>query len=157
MKPSVYLETSVVSYYTSSPSRDIFVLTHQQITKEWWDTKSDIFDFLVSELVIDEVSRGDSEAATTRLAIIEDFSILPLTDEIRKLARVLVTALNIPEDALPDALHLAASSIHKVDYLVTWNCKHLANGVIIKKLNDLKEKTGIHVPVICTPEELMEV
>jgi len=156
MKPTVYLETSVISYYTSRPSRDIVVTAHQQLTREWWEKAAGQFEVVISEAVVDEVALGDSEASARRLESVETFKVLPLTSRIQELTQILLKELEIPKNAFPDAAHLAFASHYKIVYLVSWNCRHIASGRIIKRLNELHAKTGIHVPVICTPNELLE-
>lgn len=157
MKESIYLETTVVSYYTSKPSRDIIVLAHQEITREWWPKAKERFDIYISEIVVEEAALGDPEAAKRRLEELKDFPHLELNDTVEEMANVYMEQLEIPEKAFRDAAHLAIASIHRVDYLVTWNCTHLANGEVIKKLMEINETFGIHTPIICTPESLMEV
>ena len=134
MKETIYLETTVISYYTSKPSRDIIVLAHQEITREWWDRALKRYAAFISEIVVEEAMAGDPEAAKKRLAILKKFSHLDLSATVEKMAQVYVEKLKIPPKALRDAVHLAVASVHRVDYLVTWNCSHIANGEVIKKL-----------------------
>ena len=155
MKESIYLETTVVSYYSSKNSRDIIVLAHQEITHEWWPKALKRYDIFISEIVIEEASAGDADAARKRLEILKGFSHLELNHAVEKMAQVYVEKLKIPPKALRDAVHLAVASVHSVDYLVTWNCAHIANGEVIKKLMQINSSFGITTPVICTPEELM--
>jgi predicted nucleic acid-binding protein len=155
MKESIYLETTVVSYYTSKPSRDIIVLAHQEITREWWDNALKRYDAFISEIVIEEAMAGDAEAAKKRLAILKKFVHLDLNATVEKMAQVYVEKLKMPPKSLRDAVHLAVASVHNVDYLVTWNCSHIANGEVIRKLMQINTSYGIKTPVICTPEELM--
>ena len=155
MKESVYLETTVVSYYTSRPSRDIIVLAHQEITRQWWPEAIRRYNVFISGIVIEEARLGNPEAAKRRLEELKDFPHLELNDEVEKMARVYVEKLDIPEKSFRDTAHLAAACVHNIDYLVTWNCTHLANGEVIKKLLRINESFGIHTPIICTPEELM--
>jgi len=157
MKESIYIETSVVSYYVSKPSRDIIVLAHQQITSEWWPKAVKRFDVYISEVVVEEAAAGNKESAEQRLNKLKGFPYLALTEKVEKIAQIYMEKLSIPKKALRDAAHLAVASVHNIDYLVTWNCVHLANGEIIKKLLKINEKLSIKTPVICTPEELMEV
>jgi predicted nucleic acid-binding protein len=157
MKESIYLETTVVSYYTSKPSRDIIVLAHQEITWEWWPNAIARFDVFISEVVVEEAGLGNSEAAERRLKVLKDFPHLKLNDKVEEMAKVYMEKLEIPEKSFRDAAHLAVASVHNIDYLVTWNCTHLANGEVIKRLMKINESFGIHTPIICTPEELMEV
>jgi len=157
MKESIYIKTSVVSYYVSKPSRDIIVLAHQQITTEWWPKAVKRFDVYISEVVVEEAAAGNKESAEQRLNELKGFPYLELTEKVEKIAQIYMEKLGIPQKALRDAAHLAVASVHNIDYLVTWNCVHLANGEIIKKLLKINEKLSIKTPVICTPEELMEV
>ncbi len=158
VKDSVYIETTVVSYYTSKPSRDIIVLAHQEITREWWikAIKNKRYEIYTSAIVIEEAKAGDSKAAKRRLQELESFPLLKLNDRVEEMAEIYIKKLNIPEKAFRDAAHLAVASVHNIDYLVTWNCKHLANGEIIKQLMGINNIYEIHTPIICTPEELME-
>lgn len=119
MKESLYLETTVVSYYTSKLSRDVVILAHQQITREWWPKAVTRFDVLISEIVVEEASLGDPEAARRRLEELKDFPLLELNDRVEEMAEVYIETLLIPEKALRDATHLALACIHNVDYLVT--------------------------------------
>ncbi|MBI5102360.1 MAG: type II toxin-antitoxin system VapC family toxin [Nitrospirae bacterium] len=155
MKETIYLETSVISYYTAKPSRDIIVLAHQEITREWWDRALRKYDAVISEIVIEEARAGDIEAAKKRLAILKRFEHLDLNPTVDKMAQIYMDKLKLPMKASRDAVHLAVASVHSVDYLVTWNCAHIANGEIIKKLIKVNTSYGIRTPVICTPEELM--
>lgn len=157
MKESIYLETTVVSYYTSRPSRDIIVLAHQEITRQWWPNAMKRYNVFISEIVVEEASFGDTEAAKRRLEELKDFPHLELNNKIEEIAQVYMDKLDIPEKSFRDAAHLAVASMHNIDYLVTWNCAHLANGEIIKKLMKINESFGFYTPIICTPEELMEV
>ena len=156
MKESIYLETSVISYYTSRPSRDIIALAHQEITREWWPGALKRFEVFISQAVIDEAGSGDIEAAKKRLEILNDFPCLEINEKVEELAKKYMESLNIPKKSLRDAFHLAISSVHNIDYLVTWNCTHIASGEIIKKLTKLNLLLGVHIPVICTPETLMK-
>jgi len=163
MKESIYIETTVVSYYTSKPSRDIIVLAHQEITRQWWPMAIRRYNVFISEVVIEEASFGDPEAAKRRLKELKDFPHLEffphleLNDKVEEMAQVYMERLYIPEKSFRDAAHLAVASVHNIDYLVTWNCTHLANGEVIKKLMKINESFCIPTPIICTPEELMEV
>jgi len=116
--------------------------------------RSNVF---ISEVVIEEAGLSDQEAAKRRIEELKDFPHLELNDEVEEMAQVYMEKLEIPEKSFRDAAHLAVACVHNVDYLVTWNCTHLANGEVIKKLMKINESFGIHTPIICTPEELMEV
>ncbi|MHC9539188.1 MAG: type II toxin-antitoxin system VapC family toxin [Vulcanimicrobiota bacterium] len=157
MGATVYLETSVVSYLASKTSRDIIVLAHQQITRDWWASAPERFEMYISQIVIEEASLGDPEASQKRLSIIKNYPLLALNSKVEEVAALYIKELEIPPKALRDAVHLALASVHTMDYLVTWNCAHIANGEIIRKLINTNTNLGICTPVICTPEELMEV
>lgn len=154
----VYVETSVVSYYCARPSRDLIVAAHQQITRDWWETRlRQCYQPFVSEIVVVECARGDAAAAKQRLQAIENLPrIAADTDESERLARQYVEALGIPEFAYADALHIALAVLGNMDYLTTWNCSHIANGATIARLLEFNRVQGLCECVICTPEELME-
>lgn len=157
MKPTVYLETSVISYLTARPSRDLIVAAHQQITAEWWDAVRPKADCFISPFVIEEATRGDEDAARKRIAAIADFAVLEVNELVRDLAQKFFAAINLPEKAKIDAFHLATAVVYGVDYLLSWNCRHIASGRVRKILVEINSDLGIRTPVICTPEELMEV
>lgn len=155
MKPKVYLETTVISYLTAAPSRDIVLAAHQQITREWWERRKD-FDLFVSQAVITEAGRGDPAAAARRLAALEEVAILEVTEDAVKVAETLLEEHALPRKAALDALHIAVAVVMGMDYVLTWNCTHIANATIRPKIEDACRKLGYEPPVICTPEELME-
>lgn len=157
MKDSVYLETSVVSYFTSRPSNDILIVARQRITAQWWRQALPRFDAFVSEAVIEEAADGDKGAAARRLSALQGFPLLDIDDEVERVYEVLIDRLEIPRKALRDAVHLAVASVHAIDYLVTWNCAHIANGEVIRKLIRINTELGISTPIIVTPDELMGV
>lgn len=155
MKPKVYIETSVISYLTARPSKKLIVAAYQQITLDWWENRQ--FDFLlyVSPAVIQEASAGDEEAAKKRLGKMKHLPILELNEAIFTLAELLLTEKVIPENAKEDALHIATAAFHGMDYLLTWNYKHIANAEMRNKIVDVVQSQGYECSVICTPEELM--
>ncbi|HEX7154019.1 MAG TPA: type II toxin-antitoxin system VapC family toxin [Thermoanaerobaculia bacterium] len=152
---STYLDTSVISYLTARPSRDIVTLAHQQITRDWWDRYRKKFDFYVSELVLFEAGRGDAEAARARLEIVSDLPVLRVNPAARELANQIFRATTLPDKAAADALHVALAAVNGLDFLVTWNCTHIANGVIVKIVNAVCRDEGYEPPIVCTPEELI--
>jgi hypothetical protein len=153
VKPRVYLETSILSYLTALPSRDLVRAAHQQITLEWWEQR-DRFDLFVSEAVLAEAGRGDPAAANRRLAAAEGIEILNATQEAQALASALLKAAAMPAKAAIDAAHVALATVHGVDYLLTWNCAHIANAVTRSLIEGVCRSSGFQPPVICTPEEL---
>lgn len=156
MKPKIYLETSVVSYLTSRPSRDLIVAANQQITQEWWQVRRIGFELYVSQLVIQEAGAGDPNAAQQRLAIIAEMPLLELDEEALFFAERLVQDGPLPQQAVEDALHIAVATLNGIDYLLTWNFKHLANATIRYKIEQICRQLGYEPPIICTPQELME-
>lgn len=157
MKQTVYIETSVIIYLTSNPSRDIVVAGHQQTTYEWWNQSRDYFDSYISQFVIDEISSRDMLAANKRIEAIKNINELQVNDEVEKLGDIYLKSFNIPEKSKLDAYHLAIAVWYNIDYLLSWNCKHIANAVVNKKLIDINNKMGLNSPILCTPLELIEV
>lgn len=153
---SVYLETSFISYLTALPSRDLIIAAHQHITSQWWNKQREKFDCCVSQFVIDEAAMGDKEESRKRLMIIENLKVLQITEEAEQLAEFLVVSGAMPRKAMNDAAHIAVAAVHEIDYILTWNCKHLANAHIMKKVRSICQKEGYTAPHVCTPEELME-
>ena len=152
---SVYLETTFISYLVARPSRDVIVAGHQQTTQDWWANRRSVFECSVSQVVIDEASVGDPAEAQKRLAIVGGLRSLAITDEANALTKAIMTAGILPPHVVRDAAHVAVAAVHAVDYLLTWNCKHLANAQIARRIAVVCEKLGRKMPVICTPEELM--
>jgi predicted nucleic acid-binding protein len=155
MKPKVYLESSLVSYLTSKPSRDIIIASRQQITQVWWETQRTRFSLYISPLVIQEVSAGDPDAVKKRLSIIRHLPLLEVNEETLGLAASLLKHKAVPETSTGDALHLAIAAFHSTDYLLTWNYKHLANAERRHLIVQTIEAVGYNSPIICTPDELM--
>ena len=154
LKQSVYVETTIISYLTARPSRDMLHAAHQQLTQEWWATRRDDFDLYVSQLVEQEASMGEKEMAHKRLEAIESLPRLDVHLKVVDLAELLIKSGTLPLNATVDALHIATATVHKMDYLLTWNCKHIANAEIYRKLAELCRAKGYQPPIICTPEGL---
>lgn len=152
---SVYIETTIPSYLTSRPSRDLVTAAHQQITHEWWATAPNRFEVYVSEAVIDEIRLGNLEYAAKRIEIVSKFEILALTDDVASLIREYRARLVLTGSAANDLAHFAFSVAYNIDYLVTWNCRHIANGQVIRRLAKANDDIGRRTPVIVTPEELL--
>ena len=152
---SVYLETTFISYLVARPSRDVIVAGHQQTTQDWWANRRSEFECSVSQVVIDEASVGDPAEVQKRLAIIGGLPTLAITDEANALTQAIMAAGILPPKVLRDAAHVAVAAVHAIDYLLTWNCKHLANAQIARRIAVVCEKLGRKMPIICTPEELM--
>ncbi len=155
MKPKIYLETSVISHLTAKLSRDVITLGHQQMTQTWWQLRRTAFDLYTSRLVKTEASKGDVQAATKRLAVLQEIPVLENDNEITRLANLLIGQKILPTKAADDAIHVAIATVHQMDYLLTWNCRHLANAEIQKEISKVCTQLGYNMPIICTPEELM--
>ncbi len=155
MKETVYIESSVASYFTSKPSRDLVIAGRQEITREKWSKILKIFEVYISVLVLQEVEQGDPEAARNRLNAIRNFTVLAITDEVEKLASVLISDGPIPENNPEDALHIAVAAVNGIDYLLTWNFTHINNAQMKVKIISIVEKYGYRCPIICSPEELL--
>ena len=153
---TLYLESTIPSYLAARPSRDLIVAGHQQITHEWWQEVRSDFDIHISQFVLDEISAGDPDAAARRLALVEGLPLLDITDEVGTLAHEYQNRLALPPAARLDVLHLACTVVHQLDYLLTWNCAHLANGRVIRRLQTINAELGRRTPIIVTPEELLE-
>ena len=156
MKAKVYVETSVISYLTSRPSRDVVIAGHQQITRDWWQTQRETFDVVASQLVVQEASAGDPIAAQQRLEVLATMELLAVTEEALTLAQALVATGPMPPNAAEDALHIAIAVTSGVEYLLTWNCTHLANATMRREIDRLCRARGYEPVIICTPEELLE-
>jgi hypothetical protein len=154
MKRKIYVETSVINYLTARPSKTIIGAAHQQITLAWWELRSD-YELLVSQSVWQECAAGDPVAAQKRLAALEGISVLAITQDMIRLAESLIEEAIISAKAIEVALHIAVSILHHVDFLLTWNCRHIANPVIQEKIAVHLEQLGLFLPIICTPEELL--
>lgn len=155
-KPRVYLETSIISYLVARLSRDLIVAANQQMTREWWETQRAAFDVFVSELVVQELSAGDAVAAQERLQVIEGIPSLQVSAEVVAFAEKLVTEGPLPLQASADAVHIALATLNGMDYLLTWNCWHLANARLRSQIEQVCREEGYEPPTICTPQELLE-
>lgn len=156
MKQRVYVETSIVSYLVSRPSSDVRVAACQLITREWWEGRSARFDLYISEFVLAEASLGDAAAARLRLEAAASIPQLEATEAVRQLGAALMTEGPVPASAEIDAYHIAVAAANGMDYLLTWNCTHIANATIRGRIEDVCRSNGYEPPTICTPQELME-
>jgi hypothetical protein len=154
--PTVYLETTIPSYLASRPSRDLIVAGNQMLTRRWWKQRRRRFDLFVSQIVMDEAGAGDANAAAKRLRLLRGMRKLNVTDECLALGRTLLARAALPLKAATDALHVATAAVHRMDYLLTWNCAHIANAAMRTGIESVCSTAGYNPPVICTPQELME-
>ena len=154
MKPKVYIETTIISYLASKPSRDLITAAHQQITHDWWETRLEDFEVYISQFVLDEAGAGDADAAARRVALLSSFPLLDATPEASELASALVERGAIPLRKATDAAHIAVATVHHMQFLLTWNCTHLANAEIWPQVRAICLALGYAAPIVCTPEEL---
>ncbi|PSB05554.1 DNA-binding protein [filamentous cyanobacterium CCP1] len=155
MSETVYIETSIIGYLTARTSNNLILMANVEATRDWWDTRRTQFDLYISQTVLDESARGDTEIASRRLKILSDFPLLEVNEAVQDLAMRFLTKSNLPPKAADDALHIAVATVYGLDYLLTWNCKHIANAQIQKKLAQISFNAGYELPTICTPYELM--
>lgn len=155
MSTRVYIETTIVSYLAARPSRDLITAAHQQLTQDWWQTRRALFTLYASQLVVQEAGAGEAAMAQKRLLLLEELPLLAISEACVDLGRSLVDKGPIPEKAAVDALHIAIATVHGMDYLLTWNCKHIANAEMQTAVSAVCRGAGYEPPVICTPEELL--
>ena len=155
-KPTVYVETTVVGYLTARKQSDAIVAGHQLATKTWWQTARDRFELVVSQIVIDECADSDQIAASERLRAISDLNLVGVTAEVQRLIDALMDKGAVPKTEPEDAAHIALAAAHGVEYLVTWNFRHIANPSMRRKIDDVIGNSGFRPPIMCSPEELLE-
>jgi predicted nucleic acid-binding protein len=151
---NTYIETTIVSYLTARPSRDLVIRAHQRLTREWWRDRRAGFSLHISPLVLQEAGMGDRRVARRRLRALQGIPILRVTPEAVSLGQRLIRQGPIPEKAEVDALHIATAAVHGMEYLITWNCRHIANAMMRSRLEALCRLAGYEPPIMCTPEEL---
>ncbi len=150
----IYIESTIPSYVVARPARDLLQAARQQMTKDWWDLKSSQHELFTSQIVLDEITNGETAMATQRLDVMAQIKLLDLTDEAKALTKDLLGSGLLPADADRDAAHIALATVHEMDILLTWNCRHIANAAIQARLRRLVEKSDFALPVLCTPDEL---
>lgn len=155
MKPTVYIETTIPSLLTAWPSRDVETSAQQIATREWWERRRPDFELFVSPEVLSEAAQGDAEAARVRREAIAAVPVLAVTDEVEELTRRILATGLIPLRATRDAAHIAFATVHGMDFLLTWNCRHIHNAMISRRLSGVCATMGFSLPVLCTPRELM--
>jgi hypothetical protein len=155
VQPSIYLETTILSYLTAWPSADLIMAANQHATSLWWRERRHLYDLYVSELVMIECAGGDPDAARRRLELAAPFPLLAATEETRIVARALVLGRAVPEAAAADAAHIAVAAVHAMEYLLTWNLRHMANATMREVISNVCRDEGYRSPIICTPAELM--
>jgi hypothetical protein len=156
-RPTLYVETSIISYLVGwLHPRDPVVAGNQMLTREWWKDRRQDFDLFASGAVIDEALKGDAGRASERLELISHMTILSVTPAARELAEELLRKTRLPRKAELDALHIAIAAIHGMEYLLTWNCRHIANANILPDVYNVCRASGYEAPLVCTPQELIE-
>jgi len=154
MKKKLYIETSVVSYLTARLSKDIIVAGHQAATRDFWNLLPG-FEAFISELVLKEVGRGDAMAAAARIQVLEGFIELEVNEECSRVASVLVCDQALPSQYPEDALHIAVAAVHGMDFIVTWNFKHINNPLTRYRIRESLERQGFCCPELCSPDEFL--
>jgi len=156
-KKTVYIETSVVSYLTARPTRDLLAAAGQKITVDWWEMQRNRFNIYTSDITLEEAARDNPAASTLRLEALSGIPRLPTTQDVIELSKALLDKGALPPKALNDALHIAVSAVHGIDYLLTWNYRHLDNAETKPDIRNICAAHGYNSPEICTPQELMGV
>ena len=152
---AVYIETSIVSYLRQKPSTQLVTAARQLLTHQWWNDERANYELVISQYVIDEASGGDPTLAAERLESLDGIPVLPNAPEIPQIAKEIMSLGVLPAKAQVDALHIASVAHHRIQYLLTWNCKHIANAKILPRIHSALANLGIPIPIICTPEELL--
>lgn len=152
---TVYIETSIVSYLTARPARDLLAAAWQNATSRWWETQRQRFELFTSQLVVDEANEGHPEAAQRRRETLASLPQLSMPDAVTELAIALLAEGALPQKATDDAFHVAVCAYHGIDYLLTWNCRHIANAEMKPLMRSVCAVHGYACPEICTPLELM--
>ncbi len=152
----IYVESTIPSYVVARPARDLLQAARQQLAKDWWDWERNKHELFTSQVVLDEIAFGEKEMAERRLETMRSVPLLRVTDEVKKLAGKILASALLPATADRDATHIALASVYEMDILLTWNSRHIANAAIRLRLRKVVEAAGFTLPVICTPEELVE-
>ncbi len=156
MSETIYIETSILGYLTARSTKNLILAANIEVTRDWWESRRGNFTLYISQAVINEVVLGDTEIAAQRLEILRGFPLVELNQAVQDLAAQFLTRSNLPPKANVDAIHIAAATVHGLDYLLTWNCKHIANAQIQGKLAEISLDFGYELPILCTPYELLE-
>ena len=154
--PRVYIETSIVSYLRQRSSAQVVAAARQILTRRWWDDERANYDLVTSQYVIDEAADGDPQRAQERLDSLDDIPLLQLGSEIDAIAAEIMSRAILPPKAQIDALHIATAAHHRIDYLLTWNCTHIANARILPRIQRALIDLNCSIPIICTPEEMLD-
>jgi len=153
---TLYIETSIVSYLRQRPSSQVVMAARQLLTDQWWHDEREKYELVTSQYVIDEASEGDPDLAAERLESLDGIPLLPLDPRIGVIANEIIARAILPPTASVDALHIAMVAHHEIQYLLTWNCKHIANAKILPRIHQVLTDLGCPIPIICTPEEMVD-
>jgi predicted nucleic acid-binding protein len=151
MKKSVYLDTTIPSYYYEERTE---LALRQKITQQWWNEQSQNYSLYISEIVLLELNRGYYPHKNEIISLVNGFSVLEVSDEISDIVQIYIAQNIMPIKDPGDALHLALASYHKMDFLLTWNCKNIANANKFEHIRIINTQLGLYVPQIVTPEQL---
>jgi len=151
---TVYIETTIVSYLVANPGRDVLIAAHQQLTRQWWQNERGRYECFTSAEVVREATLGDAEMSRRRLEALASLTALAVDESARQIAQALMTTGILPPAAAADALHAAVASRYRINILLTWNCRHLANPHLTGRLRAFMQQHGLTLPEICTPIEL---
>jgi hypothetical protein len=151
----IYIESTIPSYLTARPPRDLLQAARQQITRDWWEFRRSAHELFTSQITLDEISAGELEMGRARLEKMAGVPLLDLTPEGERLGNTIIESGILPSNAYTDAAHIAVATVHRIDILLTWNCRHIANGEIEVRLRRHIVSGGYDLPLICTPEELL--
>ncbi len=154
MKSSVYIETSIPSFYFEVRTEPDNV-ARREWTRQWWNEHSANYNVYTSEAVIDELEKGSFPGQSDALKLIEHLPLLDISEPIADIVATYISHRIMPKDPAGDALHLAIASFHKCDFLVTWNCRHLANANKFGHIRRINTLLGLFVPMLVTPLELI--
>jgi predicted nucleic acid-binding protein len=155
VKPTLYMETSVVSYLAARNSREPILAGQQASTHRWWKDRRRFYEVFISKLVWQEASRGDKSARERRLKFIKPFRWLQVTSQVMKLTHTLVATKAVPANAADDAIHIALGAVYGMNFLLTWNFTHINNPATEEEIRGACKRSGFHCPVICTPDQLL--
>jgi hypothetical protein len=153
--PTVYVESSIISYMRQRPSADLINAARQLLTLRWWTNERAAYELVISQYVLDEIAAGDPGLAAERLQAVDGIPVLPPAVEIPRIASAIMNRAILPSKAEVDALHIASVAHHRIDFLLTWNCSHIANARILPRIYSVLQDMQLPRPMICTPEELL--
>ena len=153
---TIYIETSIVSYLRQRPSSQVVAAARQLLTHQWWNVERKKYELVTSQFCLDEAAGGEPSLAAERLESLEGIPLLPLDPRFNSIAEELISRSILPPTAVIDAIHIGLVAFHGIEYLLTWNCRHIANAKILPRIHQTLSEMGYPIPIICTPEEMLE-